>query len=70
MMSDESDFDVPAELYEVTERHAKLKSDLRELIGEFREKAQDADSDVQGNAEYRVYHECANALSDVINDDE
>ena len=43
--------------------------ELRELIEEWREYANGAPETVSGNVEYRVYHELANALAAVINDE-
>ena len=45
---------------------SKRHSELKELIEELREEANATDSDVPGNVEYRIKHEVANRLSEIL----
>lgn len=48
------------------ERKAVPKEELRELVESWREEAEDADTDLHGNARYTTLHEKANELSELL----
>jgi len=39
---------------------------LKQLIADLRQEANESDSDVVGNAEYRIKHETANRISECL----
>jgi len=50
-------------------RRDDQRDKLKSLIEDWRDRAENTDKNIAGNTEYRVLHECADELADVINNE-